>query len=130
MSVSQYVKIQYIISISTISKYLTLSETRKRSELAFNAQKHDQNDENEEQNVVEYTKIIGMRWIDKHGNQWLIDSEGVPKSQNIEITKNDDDQQQQEQHQVIVSGHSMIYILWSTLTLKAQRTEYPLTDQR
>ena len=71
-----------------------------------------------------------MRRIDKHGNQWLIDPEGVPKSQNIEITKNDDDQQQQEQHQVIVSGHSMIYILWSTLTLKQHRTEYALSEQR
>ena len=129
MSVSQYLKIQDIISISTILKYLTLSETRKRSELAVNAQKHDQNDENEQQNVVEYTTIIGMRWIDKHGNQWLIDSEGVPKSQNIEITKNDDDQQQQEQHQVIVRGHSMIYILCSTLTLKAYRTEHSLSEK-
>ena len=99
---------EYSFSFMSI-QYLTLSENRKQSEFAVNAQKHNQNDEND---------------------QWLIDSEGVPKSQNIEFTKNDDDQQQQEQHQVIVSGHSMIYTLWSTLTLKGHRTEYPWSEQQ
>merc|ERR550532_2493288 len=59
------------------------------------------NDENEQRDVVESTKVIGMRWIDKHGNQWLIDSDGVPKSQNIEITANDHDEDQQSTQQVI-----------------------------
>ena len=61
--------------------FLHFSDLRKQSEIAVNAQKQN---ENELPNVVDYTEIVGMRWIDKHGNQWIIDSEGIPKPQNIE----------------------------------------------
>ena len=82
---SRFMVIIMCITVSTIEAAECIS-----------AQQLRQNDENNQENAVEYTKLIGMRWTDKYGNQSFIDSEGVPKSQNIKSSENADDQQGEE----------------------------------
>ena len=66
----------------------------------MNEQKHSEKNDDEPADVVDYTTIIGLRWIDKHGNQWMIDTEGIPIRQNIVTTNHDDEKQQQSEYQV------------------------------
>lgn len=47
---------------------------------SVSAQRDHWNDEHKRHRVLDYNKIIGMRWTDKHGNPWFIDSQGIPKS--------------------------------------------------
>ena len=55
-----------------------------------------------------------MRWIDKHGNQWLIDSELVPKAQDTE-TVHSDKQQHDESKQVKDAVHTTFKLLVSKI---------------
>ena len=70
-------------------------------------QKHSEKNDNEQHDVVDYTTIIGLRWIDKHGNQWMIDTEGIPIRQNTMTTNNDDEKQQQSEHKVMAITDSI-----------------------
>ena len=72
--------------------------------------------ENEPPNVVDYTEIVGIRWIDKHGNQWIIDSEGVPKPQNIENVHNDKPQNENLKKVKVDSPHSLSVSIWYSET--------------
>ena len=31
--------------------------------------------------IVNFTEIIGLQWIDKYGQHWVVDEEGIPKRQ-------------------------------------------------
>ena len=63
--------------------------------------------ENEPPNVIDYTEIVGMLWIDKHGNQWIIDSEGVPRPQNTENVHYDKQQNENLKKVKVDSPHSL-----------------------
>lgn len=91
-------ELQDVVWETTSTPYPNQQESRPLFE-SGSVQPHRQNDENEPPNVVDYKMVIGMRWTDNHGNQWMINSEGVPKPQNIEPTTNGDGQQQQGSRQ-------------------------------
>ena len=39
--------------------------------------------------ILDFKEIVGLQWIDKYGQHWIVDEEGIPNKQKTTISKND-----------------------------------------
>ena len=90
----------------TMIRFLFPIRRNNLKSLSMHKNNNKQN-ENEPPNVVDYTEIVGMQWMDKNRNQWIIDSEGVPKPQNTENVQNDKQQNENLKKVKADSPHSL-----------------------